>query len=161
MTYYNAQEDLYIPDGVTAYIVHGTDGSTVSVTKVTYLKAGVPLLLEKTDGSTVVMDPNDNFDGNKLVYVSGTVTPSGQEYVLYNNEFVKASGTIPVGKVYLEVDDTSAARVLMIGDDTTGIDNLQFDNLQIDNWYDLQGRRIDKPTKKGLYILNGKKTVIK
>jgi hypothetical protein len=161
MTYYNAQEDLYIPDGVTAYIVHGTDGSTVSVTKVTYLKAGVPLLLEKTDGSTVVMDPNDSFDGNKLVYVSSTVTPSGQEYVLYNNEFVKATGTIPVGKVYLEVDDTSAARVLMIGDDTTGIGNLQFDNIQIDNWYDLQGRRIDKPTKKGLYILNGKKTVIK
>lgn len=165
MTYYNAQEDLYIPDGVTAYIVHGTDGSTVSVTKVTYLKAGVPLLLEKTDGSTVVMDPNDSFDGNKLVYVSSTVTPSGQEYVLYNNEFVKATGTIPVGKVYLEVDDTSAARVLMIGDDTTGIETVNSEERIVnsggDAWYDLQGRRIDKPTKKGLYILNGKKTVIK
>ena len=161
MTYYNADIDLFIPDGVTAYVVTGTDGATVTVTKVTYLKSGVPLLLEKTDGSTVVMDPNDSFDGNKLVYVSSTVTPSGQEYVLYNNEFVKAAGTIPVGKVYLKVDDSSAARVLMIGDDTTDIDILQIDNLQIDNWYDLQGRRIDKPTKKGLYILNGKKTVIK
>lgn len=165
MTYYNAQEDLYIPDGVTAYIVTGTDGSTVTVAKVTYLKAGVPLLLEKTDGSTVVMDPNDSFDGNKLVYVSSTVTPSGQEYVLYNNEFVKATGTIPVGKVYLEVDDTSAARVLMIGDDTTGIETVNSEERIVnsggDAWYDLQGRRIDKPTKKGLYILNGKKTVIK
>lgn len=165
MTYYNAQEDLYIPDGVTAYIVTGTDGSTVTVTKVTYLKAGVPLLLEKTDGSTVVMNPNDSFDGNKLVYVSSTVTPSGQEYVLYNNEFVKATGTIPVGKVYLEVDDTSAARVLMIGDDTTGIETVNSEERIVnsggDAWYDLQGRRIDKPTKKGLYILNGKKTVIK
>ena len=165
MTYYNAQEDLYIPDGVTAYIVTGTDGSTVTVAKVTYLKAGVPLLLEKTDGSTVVMNPNDSFDGNKLVYVSSTVTPSGQEYVLYNNEFVKATGTIPVGKVYLEVDDTSAARVLMIGDDTTGIETVNSEERIVnsggDAWYDLQGRRIDKPTKKGLYILNGKKTVIK
>lgn len=29
------------------------------------------------------------------------------------------------------------------------------------NWYDLQGRRISQPTQKGLYIVNGKKTVIK
>ena len=29
-----------------------------------------------------------------------------------------------------------------------------------DNWYDLQGRRIAKPTKAGLYIKNGKKMVI-
>jgi hypothetical protein len=111
------------------------------------------------------MDPNDSFDGNKLVYVSSTVTPSGQEYVLYNNEFVKATGTIPVGKVYLEVDDTSAARVLMIGGDTTGIETVNSEERIVnsggDAWYDLQGRRIDKPTKKGLYILNGKKTVIK
>ena len=161
MTYYNANTDYFIPDGVTAYIVTGTDGTKVTVTKVSYLKAGVPLLLEKTDGSTIVMDPNDSFDGNKLVYVSSDLTTSSRQYVLYNNEFVKASGTIPAGKVYLEVDNTSSARVLTIGEGTTGIDNLRFDNSQIDNCYDLQGRRIDKPTKKGLYILNGKKIVIK
>ena len=28
-------------------------------------------------------------------------------------------------------------------------------------WYDLQGRRIEKPTRKGLYIFKGKKVVIK
>ena len=27
--------------------------------------------------------------------------------------------------------------------------------------YDLQGRRMDRPTKPGLYIMNGKKVIIK
>ena len=29
-----------------------------------------------------------------------------------------------------------------------------------DAWYTLEGVRIGKPTRKGLYIFNGKKTVI-
>ena len=38
---------------------------------------------------------------------------------------------------------------------------IEFENEEVsDEWYDLQGRRIQKPTKAGLYILNGKKTVI-
>jgi len=28
-------------------------------------------------------------------------------------------------------------------------------------WYDMQGRRIDKPARKGVYIRNGKKIVVK
>ena len=30
-----------------------------------------------------------------------------------------------------------------------------------DQWYTMSGQRIDKPTKKGLYIHNGKKVIIK
>ena len=30
-----------------------------------------------------------------------------------------------------------------------------------DTWYDLQGRQINQPTKKGLYIKDGRKVVIK
>mgnify|MGYP007092203692 FL=1 len=43
------------------------------------------------------------------------------------------------------------------------IDNRQLiiDN-QTDSWYDLSGRKLgSKPTKSGLYIMNGKKIVIK
>ena len=29
------------------------------------------------------------------------------------------------------------------------------------DWYDLNGRKIAKPTKKGVYIKDGKKVVIK
>jgi hypothetical protein len=30
-----------------------------------------------------------------------------------------------------------------------------------DTWYNLNGQRIDTPTKKGLYIKNGKKVIVK
>ena len=58
---------------------------------------------------------------------------------------------------------TNAARSIGIEDGgATAIDNSQF---TIDNeagaWYDLQGRRIEKPTRKGLYIFKGKKVAIK
>ena len=62
------------------------------------------------------------------------------------------------------VGSTNAARSIAFGgDETTAIiDNSQ---LTIDNWagawYDMQGRRIEKPTRKGLYIRNGVKVVIK
>jgi hypothetical protein len=35
-------------------------------------------------------------------------------------------------------------------------------NVQSDSWYDLQGRRLSgKPARKGLYLQNGKKVVMK
>ncbi len=46
------------------------------------------------------------------------------------------------------------------GGEATGIDKFAS---EIDNavWYNLKGQRIDTPTRKGLYIKNGKKVVIK
>ena len=45
-------------------------------------------------------------------------------------------------------------------DETTGISRVvsEVDN---DVWYNLKGQRIDTPTRKGLYIKNGKKVVVK
>lgn len=45
-------------------------------------------------------------------------------------------------------------------DDATGISRV---DSEIDNdvWYNLKGQRIDTPTRKGLYIKNGKKVVVK
>ena len=47
-------------------------------------------------------------------------------------------------------------------DDATGIQNiLTVDRDGTERWYDLNGRRIDQPTKKGIYINNGKKVIKK
>ena len=45
---------------------------------------------------------------------------------------------------------------------STGIDGLSDDVGMTDNdaVYDLQGRRVDKPAKAGIYIKNGKKVLI-
>ena len=45
---------------------------------------------------------------------------------------------------------------------TTGIKDVRSEGVKGDNWYDLNGRRLNgQPTKKGLYIRNGKKTIIR
>lgn len=50
----------------------------------------------------------------------------------------------------------------IIGDNTTGIEEMHdARGMMTNTWYDLQGRKIDQPTKKGLYIQNGKKIVIR
>lgn len=75
--------------------------------------------------------------------------------------------TIPAGKVYITVPSsafTDGARALKVSfgdDETTGIDNL---TPALSNGegvvYNLNGQRIDKPAK-GLYIVNGKKVLVK
>lgn len=48
-------------------------------------------------------------------------------------------------------------------EESTGINAVtrMVNNNETDNWYNLQGQRIDKPSKTGVYIHNGKKVVIK
>jgi len=76
-------------------------------------------------------------------------------------------------RAYFKIGDgTALARLTTFnidfgdGETTTGIISIENGQLTIDNsaggWYSLDGRRLDsKPTKKGVYINNGKKTVIK
>jgi hypothetical protein len=55
---------------------------------------------------------------------------------------------------------------LNFGDDTTGVEELKNGRMEewksYDSYYDLQGRRLQgQPTQKGVYIVNGRKVVIK
>ena len=45
--------------------------------------------------------------------------------------------------------------------DPTGIESIKYDDASTPVWYDLQGRRITTPTSKGIYIVNGKKVVVR
>ena len=44
---------------------------------------------------------------------------------------------------------------------TTGIHSIDNEQLTIDNWYDLQGRKVKSSQRKGIYIRNGKKYIVK
>lgn len=70
-------------------------------------------------------------------------------------------------KAYLEtstdITPTSTARIALIFDDdeTTGVNEVRDLNTNVrDGYYDLQGRKVAQPTR-GLYIVNGRKVVIK
>ena len=69
---------------------------------------------------------------------------------------------VSTDKAYLEISESSSAPQLSIeiGGGTTGIFSISGISEQ-DEIYDMQGRKVEHVSKKGLYIINGKKVVIK
>ena len=69
-------------------------------------------------------------------------------------------------RCHFEVPSSANVRefVLDFGDETTSLREISNEQLVISNYdyYTLDGRKLDgKPTKKGVYVNNGRKVVIK
>ncbi|MBO7130360.1 MAG: Ig-like domain-containing protein [Prevotella sp.] len=171
-TYCNRSNKTYkVLDGVKAYIVTGVSDNKVILAETKILPPNTAILLERGENVTAfsytsATDADGTLpSGNLLKYATNSVSTSDKTYyVLYKDEFLKATGTIPAGKCYLDLSGIGAARAVYgishnEGDDT-GISNVVFYENGVEKWYDLQGRRIEKPTKAGLYIKNGNKVVI-
>ena len=106
--------------------------------------------------------------------LSSEELPQGEGYYALSGGIWRpvAEGTsLGAFRFYLKVDSRSALnagqgnaiRMRIIGedgkeDDATGIDNLEFENQNSESIFDLQGRRVENPTK-GVYIVNGVKRV--
>ena len=78
---------------------------------------------------------------------------------------LKATGGSPAFRPFFKADmfdRTVTSLGIGNGGETTGITtlNIERETLNDDSWYDLQGRRVENPTK-GVYIKNGRKVVIK
>ena len=94
-----------------------------------------------------------------------TELEAGTAYILSGGKFCKnAAGTMPAGKAYLPaVTLTSGARMLtiFIDGDATAIRSIDVEETPSRTGiYNLQGQRVKTPGK-GLYIVNGKKVIIK
>ena len=102
------------------------------------------------------------------VYTNGTVLDANKLF-LSGGTFWYATDTNPVtSKAFrgyfnlakvLSSFDASARATITIGDETTDISNFVLE-VNDGEYYDLQGRRVNTPTK-GLYIQNGKKVIVK
>ena len=80
---------------------------------------------------------------------------------------------MPAGKAYLPVAavditaSSSAPQLIIVFDDNGNMTAIKYVRGKVENvrsqvWYDLSGRKLNgMPSKKGLYIINGKKVVIK
>ncbi len=153
-------------DGLEAYIVSSLTSTEATMKKVNEAPAQTGLILKGTAGTVyqVPIVPSAASVGtNKLkAAVTATDVTANSTYVLSDGQFKKFTGTsIPAGKAYLLAEDIPAeAHELSINfGDATGIKNIKVgteDNI----YYDLQGRRVLYPTK-GLYIVNGKKVIVK
>lgn len=92
-------------------------------------------------------------------------TEGTTNYALNGKAFVFVKNDLAIGanKAWLSVSNANARAInLVFSDETTKITNTNLTNLTNGNWYDLNGRKLQgMPTKKGVYILNGKKVVVK
>ena len=165
--------------GVSLYTVTGvTDKQVTLSAALNVVAAEMPYLIyndndeEKTINLIVSSSDADNVTVAaefKGTLVDKTFTDEDMEkadhYVLSHNNFVwvKDAGTLAGGKCWIELTKAAGARRLSIvaGGEATGIDLAPVLTEGEGAWYDLNGRRVVKPTKKGLYIMNGKKYVVK
>ena len=160
--------------GLKAYVATAADGDGVTMTKVVApVPADTPLLLMGTTGTEYnvpIVGSATTPATNLLKKGDGTTVFDGTtyDYLLYSDgKFYQiGSGTIATNKAYLHLDANPAgARSLdiFINDETMGIDAALMNNGRMNHdgvVYDLQGRRVS-PLRKGLYIVNGKKMIVK
>lgn len=175
--------DFSNTEGLKAYAATGYDSETgdVVLTRVMQAKAGMGLFLSG-DAGTYELTTLESTTHNSLNMLKGTletttVNATDGDYTNYKYTIVDDvaafypladNSTINAGKAYLQIPTSwlpAASEARTIGlrfDDsaTTGID----ENIGItdkDNAvYDLMGRKVKNPTK-GLYIVNGKKVLVK
>ena len=179
-SYYNGMADVTVPAGTTVYTAKfNADKSRVNLTETgsQIIKKGEAVLL-KSDASIELSSADDggngNYDGNELKGVD-VATPQAASKTYYvmskktgkNFGFYKlASGTnLGANKAYLEVSTSGAPEFVGFGDEETSLTPERptpNPSLYGGEWYDLQGQKLcGKPTKKGVYVVNGQKVVIK
>ena len=164
--------------GLAAYIATSVDDTenTITLKRISVVPANTPVVLKGDPNTTYVIkttataatSPKENL-------LRGSATESieleaNTAYILADGKFQKNNaGTLPAGKAYLPADAVSASAQLLtiVFDDngnTTAIKDVRgkTENERSQEWYDLSGRKLNgMPTQKGIYIINGKKVVIK
>jgi len=167
-----------LDEDAKAYIVTSVEGTNVTLKRITgTIKGGVPFILYGSNEEHTLYTAESSSTvpaGNMLV---GTLAPTyitatNGDYTNFgmkSGKFVKAAnGVMPANKAYLPVLTSilggGAREFNFIFDDdtTTGIRQTENLELRTENAvYDLQGRKVAQPTRGGLYIVNGRKVVIK
>ena len=143
-------------------------GSYVELIPVTEVPANNAVLIEGHGRHSFGVIPSATaIAENDLQISDGSVTGNGSTiYALGKKNdvvgFAKVkNGTkIPSGKAYIVIAGGAARDFLGFDEDATGIDAVK-QNAKADNLYfNLAGQRVAQPTK-GLYIVNGKKVIVK
>ncbi len=169
-----------IPAEVTAYTIASQEDGYVTLAEATgVLQANVPVLVEAAAGDYDFAYTTEEAD----------VTSSGLEGTLYNKDITanayvlgipegeteacfakattegKAEGTFTnnANKAYFVPTNAQAniaSYSFRFGEGTTGVEKVEMRN-QKSEIYDLTGRRVEAITAPGIYIVGGKKVLVK
>ena len=169
-----------LENGAKAYIITGVNESTLTGEEVAVLEVGKGYFIKGDVAShaytaTATDADATSTEGNLVVGCATNTEINGSgntKYILGTNAsgaglfYVDSPITIPAGKAYLDAAKVIAAPARALSLDfeegeTTSLNEVR--GLKADvrgEFYNLNGQRVAQPTK-GLYIVNGRKVVIK
>lgn len=185
-TLYYGDKNLVVPPYVTA-TAYSVDGKKLQVVK-TYeskdvIPAGTGVVLTSENGNTYKFSISDEIGepatGNMLRGSDEAQTTTGGDcyYMLSLNAdkdpssvgfyYAKANGaafTNGAHKAYLALSAAQAKAFSYPFNETDGIETITNEHHKTTNgiWYTIDGKRLSgQPTRKGVYIVDGKKMIIK
>lgn len=168
-TFSSTSATTFPVDGISAYKVASIGVDKVVVEPVIGdVPANTGLLLYGNAGEytiPVASTDGSSVDGNLMTAGTGENVTSGYVLSGLHGDFrpVPTSGVVvPYGKAYLSIPNGTRSLSIAFDDETTGINSVESENNGLLNgdFYNVAGQRVAKPTK-GLYIVNGKKVIIK
>lgn len=164
--------DIKITDpNVTAYVAKYIEaGNYIKLTEVTEIPGWQPVLIEAAPGNYMVEIIAEAtgfpWDDNGLQANDGTPKPGdGTLYALAKKNgvvgFYKIATTseVPAWAIYMKIESSSAPSYLGFDGGATGIEAVKATKND-GEFFNLAGQRVANPTK-GLYIMNGKKVILK
>ena len=180
---YFSPASVTVPEGVSVYKATDATSSSVTFTKQEnqYLGANVPVILHNNTNDAIVITSNimnndlnltANPDGAAIketgITQFGTarlIEADGTQFALQNNDLKRFNIGAKIGafRVYFTGLSSANARAIFIDGETTKIGSINANgeiNVEDGVYYNLAGQRVQNP-KKGIYIINGKKVVIK
>lgn len=184
---FSSPTNMLLPDGLTAHYctTYNNSSSTIAVSDIDggIVPANTGVLMRGTGGETylltVTTDAAADITDNALVAVveATHIEPTSGDYtnfMLKSGKFVKIAADngdvkMPANRAYLQVltseiptGGDAKSISLLWGGDVTVIGDPSVGDAVPAQWYTIDGRKLNaKPTAKGLYIVNGKKVIIR
>ena len=178
-----APVEVTVPEGVEAYYItaDGVNGTYISLTKIEngVVPANTGVILYAEEGAydlEITSTGAAAITGNLLRGTAAATYVTDDAYVLAknaNNEAYLGKATKNQSnntawknnshKAYLVVPGASevASYSFRFGEGTTGISEVKGENGNVKAIYDLTGRRVENISAPGIYIVNGKKVLVK
>ncbi len=162
--------DVTLASDATAYVVQvASSGDVAHVVSIGQdIPADTPvLIISETQASSVVATITSGLSAlSETNDLLGTYMEGAQTGALVLNAVdgkpgfypLAATSTLAANRAFL--DGTTAVRSLLFNDEVTAISSIVNAMPASKTVYDLQGRRVQKPAN-GIYVINGKKVVVK
>jgi len=162
-----------LPSGVKVYSVSELSGSSsLTLVEVTALEANKPYIIEGAWNETLTGDAQ----GTALTYTEGLLTGTYTKIAAQDGWYImqkqddkvgffqvdtqEAQPNVPANRAYLTASASGGVKAFFLGDTEDAIKGV-FDGVAAGEIYDLAGRKVQNMQKGNVYIVNGKKVIVK